>query len=51
MCVGFGACEKESDFKCQTQTKSYSSGTHNQGFINSAVFSDCAYDSFILNYK
>ena len=33
------------------QTKSYYSGTHNQGFTDSAAFSDCAYDSFILNYK
>lgn len=32
------------------QNKSYSSGTQNQGFFNTAVFSDCAYDSFILNY-
>lgn len=33
------------------QTKSYSSATHNREFINTNVFSVCAYDSFVCNYK
>lgn len=33
------------------QTKGYSSGTHNREFINTSVFSVCAYDSFVCNYK